>query len=129
MLSRYWVEHRGLNEIAPLSSLLRGLRSSRQKKIPVPGCETIQSIGWDWTYIIDFDRGRLSVSFGENGAVDWPFDEIPGRHETYGSLFWHDSDDGNQDRVLKLIGRQKDITEKGPSMDEYRERLVDYNVS
>ena len=128
VLSRYWLKKRRLNELAPLSSLLKRLRSSRQKEIPVPGRKARQLTGWDWTYVINFDRDEFSISFRENEEVHWPFEQIPGRHEIYGSLFYRDNDNGNQHLVSKLIGREKDITEEGPSMDEYIETLASSNL-
>ena len=125
VLSRYWLKKRRLNELAPLSSLLKILRSSRQKEILVPGRKARQLTGWDWTYVINFDRNELGISFGENEEAQWPFEKIPGRHEIYGSLFWRDSDDAMKAQILKLLGRTKDDAEKSSSMNEL-ESIVDW---
>ena len=125
-LSRYWLKERRLNEIAPLSSLLKILRSSRQKEIPVPGRKARQSTGWGWEYTINFDSGEFGITFRQYSEAHWPFERIPGRHEIYGSLFWRDSDNDMQHTFLKLFGRHKDITEKSPSMKAYREETIAY---
>ena len=123
VLSRYWLKQRRLNELAPLSSLLKILRSSRQKEILVPGRKARQSTGWDWTYVINFDRNELSISFGKNEEAHWPFEKIPGRHEIYGSLFWRDNDHSMKHQILELLGRIKDDTEKSPPMNGLEEKV------
>lgn len=124
-LNRYWGQERAVNRIAPLSTLLATLRSSGQKETPIPRAKAIQSTGWDWNYTIDFDLREFDIRFGSRSPASWPFEQIPGRHEIYGSLFWRDSDDAMKAQILKLLGRTKDDAEKSSSMNEL-ESIVDW---
>lgn len=72
--------------------------------------------------------GEFGITYEENSKASWPFEEIPGRHEIYGSLFRCDTDDDNRHRVSQLIGRLKDIIEQGPSMAENIDTLVAFEI-